>query len=255
MFTFLKSKKSVIKTIEAIHNEFDNAGQRLLEEAKEILSGKELNEKGERLKKLGFTGAKAVVRNREISEHNDKVAKENEERKKSAKWVEYYAQWYPLHKFITKDIVKQICDKYNLYCGPVASYKADVPLKNIAEMEQFKLRKEDMKIETGLDRWYSLQFMGSIGNIFGFPMPEFRSAYNHLTTEQYQKLKEEKHYIKDSFEICAPEKDFDMTRMTKKGRFLIPDPIVLQPVPGGYLIVTKWGLEASDELVVNDKQN
>jgi ABC-type molybdate transport system permease subunit len=41
-------------------------------------------------------------------------------------------------------------------------------------------------------------------------------------------------------------------KLTKK---FIPDPVVLQPVRGGFLLVTVWGDEASDELVVNNKFN
>ena len=35
----------------------------------------------------------------------------------------------------------------------------------------------------------------------------------------------------------------------------IPDPVVLQPVKGGYLILTAWGDEASDPLVINENFN
>jgi hypothetical protein len=35
----------------------------------------------------------------------------------------------------------------------------------------------------------------------------------------------------------------------------IPDPVVLQPVKNGYLILTAWGNESEDELVVNQKFN
>jgi hypothetical protein len=33
------------------------------------------------------------------------------------------------------------------------------------------------------------------------------------------------------------------------------DPVVLCPVDGGYLIIAAWGQEASDENVVNEKNN
>ena len=35
----------------------------------------------------------------------------------------------------------------------------------------------------------------------------------------------------------------------------IPDPVVLQPVKGGYLILTAWGDEASDPIVINEINN
>ena len=50
----------------------------------------------------------------------------------------------------------------------------------------------------------------------------------------------------------------DTTGMKLYGHLLrkhIPDPVVLQPVKGGYLIITAWGDEASDEIVVNQKMN
>lgn len=33
------------------------------------------------------------------------------------------------------------------------------------------------------------------------------------------------------------------------------DPIVLQPVDKGYLVISKWGIEGEDEIVVNQKMN
>jgi hypothetical protein len=70
-------------------------------------------------------------------------------------------------------------------------------------------------------------------------------------------------YFPKSFSIVAPQKDFDMRYHTvsdnKLVRKPVPDPVVLQPVMYDkeeyYLIVTAWGDEASDELVVNEKMN
>lgn len=68
-------------------------------------------------------------------------------------------------------------------------------------------------------------------------------------------------------EIAAPIKDFDMKDLKQEGNKLveqkvvreIKDPVVLQPVTykgeKHYLVVTAWGDEASDELVVNQKMN
>jgi hypothetical protein len=54
--------------------------------------------------------------------------------------------------------------------------------------------------------------------------------------------------------IIAPKHDFNTDGKIWAGRWLIDaptGPIVLQPVNDGYLIITKWGLEASDP-IVND---
>lgn len=86
-----------------------------------------------------------------------------------------------------------------------------------------------------------------------------RSNLFGLRGEEIDRLKIESN--KDTFSICAPVKDMDMTgmeitqgyKMTKKVE--IPDPVVLQEVYGGYLIVTAWGDEASDPLVANPINN
>ncbi len=70
-------------------------------------------------------------------------------------------------------------------------------------------------------------------------------------------------YSKCPLEIAAPVKDFNMTsheiKDFKISKIEIPDPVVLQPVIyegiKHYLIVTAWGDEAEDELVVNQKMN
>lgn len=69
--------------------------------------------------------------------------------------------------------------------------------------------------------------------------------------------------MKCPLEIAAPLKDFNMTGAEVKGfkisKIEIPDPIVLKPVifnnQKHYLIVTAWGLEAADELIVNQNHN
>ena len=56
--------------------------------------------------------------------------------------------------------------------------------------------------------------------------------------------------------IIAPEHKLNVSKGKIEDNVLkIKDPIVLQPVKEGYLIVSSWGLEASDELVVNKINN
>lgn len=79
-------------------------------------------------------------------------------------------------------------------------------------------------------------------------------------------------YKKALLNIVAPITDFDVERfdlektgydLTKKVEdapkfdfnWLLDDPIVLQPVKGGYLIVSAWGDEASDPDVMNEINN
>lgn len=59
-----------------------------------------------------------------------------------------------------------------------------------------------------------------------------------------------------SFVICAPKSDMIETDSSFKTKFNhVPDPVVLYPVDKGYIIVTAWGDEASDQLVINHQNN
>lgn len=71
-----------------------------------------------------------------------------------------------------------------------------------------------------------------------------------------------KYYNSDQLLICAPEKDMDLKDVKKKGFQLFktekvnfPDPVVLKPIKHGFLILTAWGDEASDPLVLNPINN
>jgi hypothetical protein len=53
-------------------------------------------------------------------------------------------------------------------------------------------------------------------------------------------------------QICAPQKDMNLDGMRVDGhQILAPrlDPVILQPVEQGFIIVTAWGDEAEDPLV------
>lgn len=244
MFKLFRKKVDTQAVIAKIHNEFDTAGEKLLMEAKRILSQDVDIDKGERLKKIGFSSTKAVTE----AEETLKQKKDSEE---LAKLIEYYRQWYPSNKFITEEIVEAICKKYNLLCGDASRYKGDVPDKNLKEIEQFKLRDEEKTQRTNLMDYYQMEMMSrmylSVQGVFSGSRSE---------SKEFNPPKEVRTYLTTpAFKICAPETDFNTMGMTKYGYKLIPDPIVLQPVKGGYLIVSKWGLEASEETLVNEKEN
>lgn len=63
-------------------------------------------------------------------------------------------------------------------------------------------------------------------------------------------------YGDDGLRICAPIKDFDTKHLKLEGTNLVPkDPIVLKPVNNGFLILSKWGLEANDQDLINETDN
>lgn len=214
--------------VEKIHNDFDTATEKLLNDAKTILAKPQSGfDKSERLEKLGFNSAAPVIQ--QSNARREKILAEELSNK-----VLYFQIHYPSYKFITEDAVKNICTKYGLLCALVKYYKGDVPEKNLREIENFKLREEDFTNDStddfSLDRfWLRSHIIDSI------------------PTKQ-----------KPSFKICASGKDFKTEHMSIEDGYKltpIPDPIVLQPVNGGYLIISKWGIEGEDETLVNEKMN
>lgn len=289
MFDFFK--KTIVQEvgkyspeIEAIHREFFTASDKLLEEAQGILAeaAKVNTSKIDRLKALGFG------RSREVAE-KEPVLQRATLTQEQVELVKYYAQEYPLHKFITEEQVKGICQRWGLVCGEVGIYKGFIPEKNLREIERFKLKArekntlygsnglvfEDAEVrenkwapgvfhifkkgETDLHRYAfqsndGVEFYGPDNkDVFGYKRlpngvggrmaPHFASSFT----------------LSNTLQICAPLKDMDLTgKVVKEGYKVekeIPDPVVLQPVKGGYLILTAWGPEASDPDVVNERMN
>ena len=254
-----KSKQNLMaETIEKIHNEFDSSTERLLNEAKGILAKSTNTDKGEALRKLGFTNSKPSVE----AALDIKIKKEKQE---LAENIQYFQQWYPNNKYITEAEVEKICKKYGLLCGEAQYYIGDVPDKNVQEMACFKLREKDCIVhELG---WFKREnsiagysfFMSCLPGEGQYGWIQQGARFMGMLNIESDTTKKH-HYERPSFKICATVKDFDTNNMRiDKGYRLeqnLPDPIVLQPVKGGYLIVSKWGLpeEANNELI-NEKLN
>lgn len=270
----ITNKSTYSPDIEQIHHEFEVASDKLVEQANEIIkeAKKQDINKVNRLKALGFNNSNQV-RDIEPLIQQEKLSKEQLE------LVQYYKKEYPLNKFITEPQVKEICHKYNLVCGDVDRYKGFVPDKNLKEIENFKLKEKDIPFylgrcrysgiiisldkadftPTGLDYVKESDFflVGSEGqNIYGSRIVTSKciEKYSHLRNIYLRRIDNQK------LQICAPIKDMDISGLElKEGYKLenkhIPDPVVLQPVKGGYLILTAWGDEASDPIVQNEINN
>lgn len=278
MFNFKKKEtapKEVLvvdypEIVHTIHREFNTAGEKLLQEAEAILADCKLKdkEKGKLLNALGFKNTPQAKEAIEI-ERKEKEAENN------AKLVNYYSQKYPLNKFITEDVVKKICEKYGLVCGGVSLYKGFVPQNKLQQISEFNLKDDDKGVafdngmfltnaeivndttnyfhiyKKGNRDWSKSAFQSNDGidwysqdkaNTFGY------KSHGNVRTS----------LVQGNLEICAPEKDMDTSNHRLSGFRLIkniPDPVVLCRVNGGYLIVTAWGNEASDENIVNQKMN
>lgn len=238
------AEKPVIKNypsiVEEIHNEFDTASDKCLIAAYDFLQ--EAKEKDftkvSRLKSVGFVQSNQVV-------SHEPIIKQTELSKEQIKIISYYRQKYPLYKFITESDVELICGKYNLVCGEIKLYTGFVPESNLKDVERFKIDESDkQKLKVSISTYGD-----SKGQII---------YDNGDAAKQYPNIRKEGS-IKKSLMICAPKKDMDIRGYDIRNGYQlvqhIPDPVVLQPVNGGYLIVTKWGDEASDPLLTNPIEN
>lgn len=272
MFNFFKSSNEIVAEI---HNEFDTAQDRLLQEAKNILSTTLENEIADFHEKLGFVNSETVITNKS----NKRIIVES---KKQAEIIEYYKTFYPFQKFITEKELDRICEKYGLIYAPVSNYKKDVPTKNLLEIRNCHELKS---VDLPKDNEYSiLDYDGSSLNIgskealkIGLPSIINKHFDSWVDADIYLKSKypqvSGRMYIVNSVKniterknglfIAAPKSHFNLKDLKKSGLFgflnvtitEVKDPIVFRYCRGGIQIISKWGLEASDEIVVNQKMN
>ena len=260
-----------------IHNEFNTAADKLLEEANQLLKEGEKKdfEKVDRLKSLGFVKANQVA---ELEPIRQKI----ELTKEQVELINYYKVQYPFNKFITTDQIESICKKYGLVYGDVSLYKGFVPEKNLKEIESFKLKNkeknclicsnglilEDAEIRKAHynndSNYYHIYKKGT--NSFSFQSENGVDFYGTFRDNPFN-LKDvsvRNFTIKNNnLKICAPFKDMDTTGMKLTQGFKlekeIPDPVVLQAVKGGALILTMWADEQFDPftepILRNDELN
>lgn len=246
-------------TVKMIHDEFDSAVDQLINK---IINYNESSiENRRKLKSMGFSASKPVS-------ESEVLLREIDHQKSASENAHYHKANYPFNKFITHSLVADICKKYGLLFGEASRYIGDIPEKNIKEITDFKLREDDiLKYECGWHEQYNYTDPRT-GNTYMMFKPigektntsvwgyccypggyDFTSA--SLSTTSVPAGGQE-------MRICAPQKSFNMNRfeVSADGFTLsAKDPIVLQPVKGGYLIVSKWGDEASDEALLNEVDN
>lgn len=264
-FNFKKPERSVNEIIEEIHNTFDTEVDRLLADAKISRSldtdKQHLIDKRNRLKRLGFENTKEILEADKEIERLNALAKENESKRNLIDAIEYFSVKYMNYKFITEESVLKICQKYNLIYGTIDRYIGTVPDKNLKHIEDFKIKKEDacyIQEESFSFRSRSIRSIVDFKEVRSHT-DKYQDGYKSEYAYRYSRSSFTKHPL----EIAAPLKDFNTKGMELKdfklSKIEIPDPVVLQPVMFNktkyYLIVTAWGDEASDELVVNQNHN
>ena len=212
-------------TIEEIHEDFMGAGEKVFQELKSLIDGTGFTDtkRAERLRDLGFVNMPEV-----------KSFMEREARLKVSK-DEYdticrYRVDYPLNNFISKGDVVKLCEKYGLVYAPVRMYKGDIPDANLAEIEAFELKKEDVSV---------MMNVPMDGGMITMSRNEYETNF-YSGGELVDDAPFEIVATKDMIEI-EPGYRLNGSRLEKSPN---PDPIVLCTVKYGYLIVSLWGKEA-----------
>jgi len=264
--------------VEEIHRKFEIAGDETLRQAIEFINQSKINEA--KINRLSSVGFKNVP---EVKEGN-KIIEEKRMNEELTRLIRHYQFNYPNHKFITKDQVEAICTKYKLVCGEISRYKGFVPDKNLKDIESFHLKYDDVQHEF---------IVNSISFVY-----QYSESTERVATEKYIKdnnsilkgitsLYDAAVFLRNKFkvsidriigqhltnvnnyQICAPKKDMDLKGVIRKGFFYFtknitsfsttPDPVVLQPVKNGFLILSMWADETFDPhtepTLINEKLN
>ena len=209
-------EKSNVELIEQIHNEVYSAHELLLKEAENILNKPIDESKVQDYQNLINLG---FNNEKNIIKHKEELTKIEESKFIKSK-IDYYSFKYPFNKFINEDSVIRICEKYGLLLTDVNRFIGSIPETNQKEIINFKVDKKDLN-----------------------------NSY----------IKESEYTIGTGLLIIATRDQLNMKSARVQGHKLVDiikeDPIVLQPVKEGYLIVSAWGIEASDKDVQNPKFN
>lgn len=259
------SEKTEAEIIQEIHDEYDNASTGMLMEAIGLVEpNSNILEKAERLIKLGFVNSVEVEK-----AENLRIDKE------IAKIIQYYAEKYPFNKFVFDSTVEMINEKYGLVCVPIEYYKSTVPDSKLKEIESFKFDEADVAEKTIKLNYVHINTdekeITKLRKVYPDDIVPFSLLTNPRLTDGYVSSPEfGKIYLasyteidNESLLICAPPSDVTTEGLTKLGTLYkkegktvnVQDPIVLKPVKHGKLVLSKWGLEASDAALVNEKMN
>lgn len=118
--------------VKEIHESFTRAELELVHEAEMILkeATEENKKRAEKLRNMGFGGAKPVKR----------LSKEEQEKAEELlHFRKRYSRIAPQYKFLTEDKLVEICSKYKIVVGASERYTEDIPEKNQEDILNFKI--------------------------------------------------------------------------------------------------------------------
>jgi hypothetical protein len=225
-------------TVEMIHNDFFTMENFIFELEKTEID-KDLKVKYQNLQELGVNYHNIFFHNYKEMEKSIKI---NNEIVDLQPKCQYYKNKYPFYKLIDRYSIENLCEKYNLCLNVISEYIEEIPDKNLNEI--IKAKKNIDK--TDLILW-------DVKSVYIASSDRLAEIMVIAPKNYFDRFRDEKiNYVPKAL------------RQNKK----IDDPIVLMPVkhnekkkldlreiPKLYLILSAWGPEANDELVVNEKLN
>lgn len=250
--------QSPLEVVQEIHRRVLSSGDDCLKEANSILNSPQTEnlELFEKMKKRGFGNAK------EIKEKETEIKAQAEARAK-ATLINDYAIRYPHKKFISTEEMDKICTDYKLLLGADQHYTGSIPTRSMKEIVDFKLNPADEIYYKG--NWRATEALKADktkGVIEWSEISKEQYMANTANGTQLVQNNKRTHYIsnKDYFMVGAPESMFQIEGMVKEGNQLkkvveVDDPVCLQPVRFGYIIVAVWGEEIAIEKMQNPKMN
>ncbi len=269
------------KIVQQIHKDFYTAEDVLKNLCEKGLAQVEKQDldKVQMLQALGFDNTKEVT----DAKANSIKALVKINYKKSLEYLFKYQKYG--YKFIHDNQVQELCTKYKLVCAEIKHFTGFVPLEKLKLIVDFKSYNSKVPYElrdhserlilvrkpltsnnpAAIAKFYEKYPDGLI------PSDVYGSYRNTCEDIEISKLNSHNALVfegnsareitRRGLFICAPKHDFkDLHKQTALGRMfykttVIQDPVVLAPVPGGWLIVAAWGDEASDPIVVNQQNN
>jgi hypothetical protein len=254
--------------VKEIHDAFDNESDALylLATERDAEVKKEMSEKRDRIRMLGFVNCEEINRLKPLGKEGMMY-----------EFARKYRKKYPYLKFITDLQVNDICHRYNLTTKKPSEYTGSIPDGKLSEIEQGIV---EIEISDLLDNTFEYT-IGDTPEEREKRIREMKMKLNPATFDSELMMYEMYESYKVFFESQKPLSEKDVIEKIKETRCLsdfhqkeikkvikkidrsklviverqsilkIKNAVVLQPVKGGYLIISKWGLEANDpELTV-----
>jgi hypothetical protein len=225
-----KREMSTIKA-EVVHAEYEAAADALINP---ILKADKEIELAEKAGALGFNRSQTYRAKEEI-------VLENNVTRAAHKKVSIAEAVIPGYKFINREAVEAINKKYGLITAKASYFIGTIPETNLIEIEKFA----DCLAKITAAYWKELLAKDSLSD--------------QIKSERYWA-----HWSTKPFMVSAPASDFDTAKMKSEMNmpewgsntiYRVEDPIVMQPFEGGFLIVSKWGEEGNDPMLVNEVNN